>query len=267
MSTYAWRCNKCARKIEKESQPDVSGCPEGGQHEWQRPTKAGPLDRASLEIYDRQFDGIDHLHRYPAMLPYVGPRYLSPGHAKVLLLGESNYLPNESTAHKDAEKWYSGTQNQLSDEEVEWVHNRHLLQGDWKPPGHKIYREIDACVAEATGPGCGEGGRAMNHVAYMNAFQRPAVGEGASLTRCCTPKDEAIATDVVRKVVSILRPAAVIFVSKFAWDKLSRGVDNGSSVRYDFTSHPADHFHWRRRGYQNGRQKFIALLKMSLHPQ
>lgn len=69
------------------------------------------------------------------MMPYIGADYISALHSKLLILGESFYLPKESTIHLDPVAWYSSNQGLLAitenecEDEVKWINCRELLEG------------------------------------------------------------------------------------------------------------------------------------------
>ena len=207
----------------------------------------------SVKTYDELFLKIDHYIRYPAMLPYVGENYISTRHKKLLLIGESNYFPETSTIHRDSIRWYDGNQSLLSEEEIEWMHNRELAGC----ARHLNYKNINDCLSELK---INATEKAISHISYMNAFQRPAEETGKSFKYCCTEKDLLISAATIDKVMGIIEPDIIIFVSKYSWDALHSRIEPADNVRVDFVSHPADPFHWQNKRYRHGRMKFIKLL-------
>jgi len=193
------------------------------------------------------------------MLPFVGGDYASAGHSKLLILGESFYFPEESTVHKDSGGWYSANQGSLTEDEIVYINCRELVECDWSSPGHRMYRELNSCLAELDLPSLD---RPISHICYTNAFLRPASETGESFAGCCVDQDVAVSLDVLTKVVAALAPDSVIFASKYAWDVVGwRLAEQVSATRFDFVSHPADPHHWNVKSYEHGREKFIALLK------
>ena len=51
----------------------------------------------------------DHLRRFPCMHPWIGSRYRDRRHKRLPAVGESHYLPPESTIHHDPARWYRGS--------------------------------------------------------------------------------------------------------------------------------------------------------------
>ena len=213
--------------------------------------------------YDQQFKEISHYQRYPAMMPFVGNFYGEGPLQKILLVGESNYLPANSTIHHNDEVWYSSNQGALTEQEVEWIANRFLVGGDWAPAGHMIYKELNRRMEEIVDL---DRGRAMDHVAYINGFQRPALTSGNSIGKYLTNRDIKVGKQVVSQVVDILEPTQVIFTSKLAWNKIGWPLSKEHNSRsFHGVCHPGTGGrYWHKSGYADGVNKFRALIANSL---
>lgn len=212
--------------------------------------------RESDSHFDQCLLGITHYQQYPAMLPYIGPEYCRAS-ARLLLIGESNYLPEESTVHSSADSWYAGDQSALTDKEIDWVNCRKILAGDWAPSGHQIYRELNRCMGLAVS---GFNGRPLSQAAFMNAYQRPARC-GASMKWSDSHEDVRVATQVIRQVIECVKPNIVLFTSKYAWDTIgSQIAKEAESPLIDFVYHPACAW-WNRKDSTHGRKKFLRLLQ------
>ena len=81
----------------------------------------------------------EHLRRFPCMHPWIGSRYRDDRHKRLLVVGESHYLPPESTIHHDPDRWYRSSQAELSEEEVRWASTIGNITGRWTR-AHRIYR-------------------------------------------------------------------------------------------------------------------------------
>jgi len=214
--------------------------------------------------FDEDLRTIEHYLRFPAMKPYIGENYGKNGYPRILLIGESNYLPKKSEIHKDAKLWYEADQSQLVNEEVNWVHCRQLLECDWKSHGHKIYRELESNLKKHFKNYNNQ--RAMTNVAYINGFQRPSPETGESINKFLKPIDYKISSDVLSRVVKIIDPDIIIFVSKLAWDRLRWKLNIDKKVKIDFTCHPGTGgLYWHNKNYMHGRKKFNDLLKILLN--
>ena len=216
------------------------------------------MDHSSSTKYDAELQKIPHYQAFPLMMPYVGPHYESEGHKKLLLIGESFYLPPESTVHKNHTEWYQKNASVLNEEEIRYLDCRGLLENNTR---HKMYHEIDRCLRTCLS-GLKDGEQATTHIAYTNAFLRPAAESGKSFRYCCEHEETALSVQVTDTVVKALQPDLVIYLSICAWDYAGWQVaDLNPTITFDHTCHPTAHFYWKREGYPRGYNKFIQLLK------
>lgn len=216
----------------------------------------------TVKNFDNQLQEIEHYQQFPLMMPYLGPKYGSVGKVKVLLIAESNYLPENSEIHKNAEIWYGSNQNQLSRDENGWLNCRQLLECDWKSDGHKIYREINKVLSDFYD----NEERAIENIAFVNGFQRPSPIMGESIKKYLTQQDLDVSVKVLSRIISIIEPDLVVFVSKLAWDKLSqRLLKIHKNVEFEYTCHPATGGrYWNKKGYMHGVNKFRKIFKKYL---
>ena len=213
--------------------------------------------------FDKDLKTIDHYFRFPAMKPYIGENYGKNGHSKILLIGESNYLPKKSMVHKNAEQWYQADQSRLTNDEINWIHCRQLLECNWKSNGHMIYRELESNLKKYFKTN--NDLRAMTNVAYINGFQRPSPETGESIKKFLNKIDYKISSDVLSKVIEIISPDVVIFVSKLTWDRLRWRLKIDKEIKIDFTCHPGTGGrYWHNKNYKNGKKKFNKILKTTL---
>lgn len=218
--------------------------------------------------FDSQLLRADHLSLYPNFLPWVGMGYRKAV-LKILLLGESHYLPNGVSYHHDADAWYSGIQI-ASTEDLKWMTTRSIirngLHNDWKGPSKTIYRNLSSALnavdfSPEEDP--------FVHLAYMNFFQRPAERTGCSIRP--TDIDRQVSAATVAHASSCLQPNLVLFCSSLAWRAAneqrlpmtlkSQGCGVGA------LPHPASAWWYRAsltRGGSSGRQVFCDLVKQGL---
>jgi hypothetical protein len=206
-----------------------------------------------------QLKKIEHFVKYPSMIPYIGQDYELDLHKKLLLIGESNYLPEESEIHLDDKKWYKSSEDDLTDEEIEWINCRGLLECNWDSPGHFIYRELNRSLQEVLPISTVDNKtRAISHCAFMNCFQRPST-TGNSIKNLCTRMDIDESNKTKSSVIEIIKPDIVIFVSKLSWDLVGK---NYKDNRFDFVCHPGTGGrYWHNNKYPHGKRKFIQILK------
>ncbi len=191
----------------------------------------------STTQFDKELLAIDHYKKYGLMLPYIGENY-GKVNLKVLFIGESHYLPEESKQSNDT--WYSADENILNPTEKEYINTRGIVAGDWKPKAHVIYKELSKALnGLSTDTDC----RGMDYASFMNGFQRPAPN-GDSIKGSCSPLDREIATSTIKQVISIIKPNLVIFASKFTWDTLKQSFKSDKNITFKFVSHPCGaHFY------------------------
>lgn len=210
---------------------------------------------------EAEISKIDHYQKYPSMKPFIGDYFLNSKHKKLLLIGESNYLPKDSQIHLESNNWYENNESQLSSEEKKWINCRDILNCDWNNRGHRIYREINRCLNEVMDTDLKN---AFSHVSYMNAFQRPAI-EGNSIKDVAREIDVKKSSETIEEVIKSLKPDIVIFLSIYSWKKLSFILTKKNpEIQFDFVCHPTGAWgYWNRKNYSNGRSKFINILKNS----
>lgn len=216
-----------------------------------------------IDIFENQLNTIEHYQRFPAMKPFIGLNYGQRNSLKIMLIGESHYLPKGSTISYDSKRWYNSTQSDLTIEEIEWINTRKILNGDWKPKGHMIFRQLNNQLSNFTNK---SEFRAMESIAFMNGFQRPSPETGKSMKYFCKSIDYKIGADMVHNVINIIQPNLVIFVSKFSWEKLGLNLPKSElKLDYDFVCHPGTGGrYWHNTKYPHGAKKFNAILKDKL---
>jgi len=201
--------------------------------------------------YTPSLSSLPFYKSHPYMLPFVGDEYESPKHKKLLLIGESHYMPEGSAVHHDVNSWYGNPV--LTSDEQDWCNTRGTRE--WK--SGRFGKEIDRCLKQV----CPDVESGWQQVASYNYFLRPADDRqsiedlwmahgGESLDR-----EQAIRNLI--SVLEILRPNLVVFLSSKVckcaetddypkyfrgnlWDwTLARGID------YCYTMHPSS-VHWNK---------------------
>ncbi len=205
----------------------------------------------------------DHLRRFPCMEPWVGSRYRDQCHQRLLVVGESHYLPNESTIHHDPGRWYQSRQDDLSAEEVRWASTAGNITGRWYR-AHRIYRAIrDELARTLTERGMTPDEFPLNHVAYCNYFLRPAPKEGGSMEGNAVQQDFEVAEEVLGWFIARHGPELVIVTSRFA-GRYAEGVLRDHGIPCVSTPHPGSRW-WNTvcRSYGNvrGRDLFCNFLE------
>ena len=158
----------------------------------------------------------DHLRRFPCMQPWIGSRYRDRRHKRLLVIGESHYLPPESTIHHDPDRWYRKQPSRPERKEVAWASTIGNISGRWYG-AHRIYRAIHDEVARVLRErGVTPDDFPLNHVAYCNYFQRPAPATGGSMQGHASRRDLHVAEEALRWFLLRQRPELIIVTSRFA---------------------------------------------------
>ena len=154
-------------------------------------------------------------HRY--MLPFVGKNYESNRHKKLLLIGESFYVSEESTnPHHNVKEWYDGT-----------IDVGEIDQGYCDTTGTRLYKSgnFGKVVEDSIQSICPTKGNAWQEVAFINYFLRPAdykqniakLWKGSSKADRVIDRKEALGN--LLKVIDILKPDVFVMMSAFVCKK------------------------------------------------
>lgn len=215
--------------------------------------------------YDKQLIDIEHYKKFPQMLPWVG-QYYGKKYKRVLFVGESHYLPPDSTIQLNSQEWYNSTHKKLNNEELEYINTRgallknYLRNGIWKNPAF-IMKEKGITLPN-------ESNNIYEQFAFYNFFQRPAQKEGDQLY--INTDDVEVANNVFENVIKILKPKVVLFMSSKSWKNVKgKNIDN---IIYDYVPHPSSNW-WNRKSnsYQfanqkplTGREKFEKIVEQHM---
>ncbi|MCY4373306.1 MAG: hypothetical protein OXC31_05980 [Spirochaetaceae bacterium] len=205
----------------------------------------------------------EHLRRFPCMHPWIGSRYRDERHKRLLVIGESHYLPPESTIHHDPARWYRSSQADLSEEEVRWASTIGNITGRWTR-AHRIYRAIQDEIARIlTESGITPDPFPLNHIAYCNYFLRPAPTAGGSMEGNECQHDLNAAEAVLRWFILSHCPELSIVTSRFAGRLAANALQESGIPRL---STPQPHTSWWNRaapsyGNVRGRDLFCIFLR------
>jgi len=207
-----------------------------------------------LNSIQEKLQRIDRFQKMPQMTPWVGDDY--GVHTKrVLFIGESHYLPYESTIQKSINEWYGSSIKNLNADEIAMtstakiVSERFNKNSIWRNPAKIIISSFSDLPT-------GENGNVYTNFAFYNFFQRPAETQGKSII--VQSEDLQVANDTLKKIVDILKPEVIVFLSTKAFNACSRS-DFDNSVYIDYSPHPGKQW-WNRiaKKYDNkrGSEKF-----------
>ena len=218
-----------------------------------------------LKNQEAQLDEIEHYKNFPLMKPFIGENYLD-AKKKILVIGESHFFSHEPTSENPSpnpeintgpSKWYSSTQKDLHLSKFDSINTRKILS----TPNHMVFREIEKVLSNSLQI---LEGRAIESIVFMNGFQRPANKRGQSMEGLASEPDYIVAIKTISEVIKIMKPNFVIFISKFAWEKIGKNLIKEDNIVYDFTYHPASIKYWNdapNATNPTGKLKFEEILK------
>lgn len=154
------------------------------------------------------------------MRPYVGKNFHNAGTPSILLIGESHYIPKNSTLNTNPDTWYSSSAHNLPKPEIDYISTDQIIresrESNFSNKAHSIWRNSFSVINQF-GPEYSDFTRVADDVAFYNFFLRPAL-TGASLI--VTTKDTDIANEAFVTHVETLKPTAIVFLSILARNHL-----------------------------------------------
>jgi hypothetical protein len=232
------------------------------------------------ETFESKLKVQQHLNKYPSLIPWVGREY-GKAYKRLLIIGESHYLPKGVEFHHSDTDWYSAEEavlklkiseeaNTVKDKEkgITWIRTSGILRKRSKQggknrtafkKGHAIYQRIFSAMND-TLFSSSDYRDTIDHVAYYNYFQRPAKTTGGSISP--TSLDKKVAEDVFKHVIDVLQPDLIVVVSRKAGKSVIPQIKL-SHKPYVVTPHPACSW-WNRpskaNGNKTGRELFTDFL-------
>lgn len=210
------------------------------------------------------FDVNDFRRRYPEFKPYEGENYeMAQQHnCALLVIGESHYLPDYSTIHKDCNAWYASDHTKLNEEERKWINISDQINGDLEKGFNKSrwiwklgYQKINQY-----GPTFADFRTLFKYTVCYDFFLRPANmvkdahgrEDGQSIAKILTPKDKDIANANFRYMIEHYKPNGVVFLSRLAFDNCRE--KSALSIPIAGTPHPSCCWWNRKCGKYGGRK-------------
>jgi len=204
-------------------------------------------DESLLEIGgDEQPDGSfsnGNFTYFKQMLPWIGIDYDKGTFKKLILIGESHYLPKNANEelfnprnwyHEDHTDWYKE-----GEEEEQMTNTRQFLAGYLKC--HRMYNNphkvmLEVMIEQYPEFECKN---LYRYVVYYNYFLRPARNK-KSIKDIIKTEDRTIASDTLLELATIIKPDYVFFLSKFAWESfMSEKKTESLPFIIGYSDHPS----------------------------
>ncbi len=232
--------------------------------------------------YDNKLIKIEHFTKHPQMIPLVGKDYGNQNYKRLLIIGESHFLPDYSRIHLTPRSWYRSNHTMLDEEEWTWTYTGAIIADakyqKYKSRSHSIYANLEKGILES-GFKPIDTVNMFRYCAFYNFFVRPAI-LGSSIGN--TPDDDEIAVNTLKEITKILKPQFICFSSIKAWkvflkSKLAKPEEDNYLVYLNNHDIIVDGFphagckHWNMKANKykfqgkgkplTGRMKFIKFLK------
>ena len=211
---------------------------------------------------ETELDKIEHYQRFKIMKPFIGENYFN-AKKKILVIAESHFFDHEPTSKNPSvnpdintgpSKWYGSTLKVLDPSKYDSINTRKIVETST----HPVFKELEIILSMSMEK---YNNRSINNIAFMNGFQRPANKKGQSIKQLASEKDFKVGKETVSKVIEIIKPDLVLFISKYAWEKIGKQLDKLENTQYEFINHPASIRYWHNAKYPNSKYKLLELLK------
>ncbi|WP_294616040.1 hypothetical protein [uncultured Gilliamella sp.] len=202
-----------------------------------------------------QLENVEIYKKYPTLVPYVGENYTKAKN-KLLIIAESHYFPKDSVVNFDT--WYNAPYEKASLTDKQWkmITTANVL-GKYKKKGNPLSSNIVESLFKVEWENAQDKDDVIRYVAFMNAFQRPAQYK-ESIKSCKLDIDYAQST--ISRVIKILQPNIIAFVSKKAYYKCKSALP--LTIPYFAVPHPSCCW-WNRimKKHGSGKEQFEAQLR------
>lgn len=195
--------------------------------------------------YENKLHENEFLRHHYECLPFIGEQYEK---SRLLLIGESHYVPKEEIQFVDRRDFYEASFDDLAEGKYKrWINTREVFnsrvydkkdfKGFFSNPATEIARVIyqtDRLTTE-------QKIEAMHYYSFMNYFKRPSFDAGKTITEL-TNKDYQLAYDVSKYIIEVLAPKLIIFISKKAYYAFCDSDQNRrlrEKYVIEFVSHPS----------------------------
>lgn len=212
--------------------------------------------------YDEDLLKIKNFKLHEELLPFIGCNYEK---YRLLLVGESHYIKRENLSEDEIiniyKEWYNKptNANEHALEYKAWFTTRNIIKGfqrGYRSKAHTMFSNPGKAMVEVLGNKCPTDSAAFSLVAFCNYFQRPNLEEGKSM-KLLYPNEARITAEIFEKIVDIIKPKGIIFLSKKAYDTYMSYKSKEYSIPIDFVHHPTSPWWYKDKG----KEKFIKIME------
>lgn len=213
--------------------------------------------REQYNEYDQELLKNDFIKRHYECMPFIGEKY---DNSRLLLIGESHYVPDSAVPAVDREDYYDISFDDLEEGDYKsWINTRSVFESrvydrcDFKKFFSNTATEIAKVINRTDDLSLNQRIEAMHQYAFMNYFKRPSYDKGKTI-RGLTEEDYRLAYDISCYIIEVLNPKLIIFLSMKAYDAFNY-LDQDSRISSKYiiktVSHPS--CPWWNRKRRDGR--------------
>ncbi len=216
--------------------------------------------------FDIDLNKNEFLQRHSECLPFIGEKYTD---SRLLLIGESHYVPKDSVQYVDRDDFYDISYDDLKDADYKsWINTRSVFEyrvydkQDFKLFFSNTATEIARVINHSDNLSYEQKVDAMHQYAFMNYYKRPSYEKGKTI-RQITDADQKYAYEVSKYIIEVLKPQLIIFLSKKSYYAFLEADKDGIASKYNIkcVSHPSCYW-WnkKRNDGKCGRDDFYEYL-------
>lgn len=220
--------------------------------------------KSRTDLDSNIIEEIPYYKVHPIMLPFIGENY---ERNKILLISESHFLPQGDSIPM-SDEWYENSELGLR------VQKNHDTRKVVEKFDHPLFKNITLATKEV------DSNIDFSQFAWYNFFQKPALNRD-TIKKHLTKKDKEISLDIFEKLIEILQPKTIVFLSKLAFDTIHKDLDGeivrsysqnikahqykSISIPIKWAHHP-NSMHWNslKKANPTGKQRFVNALSYSL---
>jgi hypothetical protein len=201
--------------------------------------------------YNTELLSIEHYKHHPQMVPFIGENWGK--NKKLLIVGESHFSENAPNDNFII-NWYERKKQDFSKEIIQDTSTVDIIEegikNEFNFRHNRIYSEINMVIKSI------DDKLDITYYSFMNFFQRPAKNKNEHFNKI----DDAIGNITLKKVINIIQPEYLFFLSSRAWEGFSIDYDNEKIVqlynedKIGYSCHPTCSW-WNRESKENSYSK------------
>jgi hypothetical protein len=204
------------------------------------------------------------LERYPVLKPYIGENYINDHNKRVLIIGESHYLPKNEGSKSEPHVWYNSDLKKNKINSTSWITTEHVvnefINNKKLKKGHTFFNRLSHSINRISGDLFDDHKTSMNHVSFLNFFPRPAkTGKSLKIDK----RDIQNGKEVLNWFIIENEPEIIAVASKKAGKEVENLLAN-KNIAYRIVAHPASNWWYKKaKSYNNlsGKEVFESFLK------